>query len=338
MLALFSKISYTYVLICCLTIGCKEDILSEKYENLKGYEDFYVYTHSVKKKGVVYVGMGRVDRAWMLTKRNKLWETFFADCEPEVKIVERNLTLEGAESLERTLIAYYLKDKGFLLNIYAGSRKCRPITNERASELLSKYNARYWKGKARTKESIQKGVDTKNERDSHARYWKGKKRDPELMRKLKAASMTPEAQEKKAVKLRGQTRTPEQKARMSEAGKGRVMSEEAKLKISQAKTGRPNGLEGHKWTDEARANLSKARIGIRHDQETLDRIKATKAEKVANGWVNPKSKAVLCVELNKQFINAKEAAKAIDKASAKHIQACCVGRRLTHAGHTWKYV
>jgi len=45
----------------------------------------------------------------------------------------------------------------------------------------------------------------------------------------------------------------------------------------------------------------------------------------------------MCVELNKTFRYASEAAESLF-CNAKHIQAVCVGRRKTHGGYTWKYV
>jgi hypothetical protein len=334
------KISYTCGPAKAVLAGLqpKGDFMeSQKYKILKKFNDFYVYTHSYGNRGVVYVGMGRVNRAWDYKKRNHLWETFFADCEPIVHIVKKGLTLEEAEKLESSLIAKYLKDKGFLLNIYAGTKKCRPITDARASQILSKFNARHWQGKKRDPETTKKMLATKTRNSSFSRYWQGKKRDSELMDKLKASSMTPEAIEKRAAKMRGKTLSEEHKAKISKSLEGRVHSNETRAKISETKKGRPNGLKGYTWSEEARANLSKARMGIRHDQETLDRIKATKAEKVKNDWVNPKSKPVLCVELNKVFPNARIASEELEGANVKHIQSCCVGRRKTHAGYTWEY-
>lgn len=174
---------------------------------------FYVYGHKLDGK-TVYIGKGSKNRAWNFCQRSKLWNLTFKDKRPEVDILAENLT--EYEALEREIheISRYLKMGHDLINIAAGGVSG---WDKRASLMLSKMR----KGKKhplygtkRSSETIRKMLETKTERNNFAKPWFGKKRDPELMKRVTAASMTPEAREKSRLAKLGTKLSDEHKAKI----------------------------------------------------------------------------------------------------------------------------
>ena len=270
---------------------------------------FYVYGHFDGDGVCRYIGKGKARRAWSFGRRNKQWSNIFANKKPYVVIFQDNLSEQAAYDLEREMIADG-EYKYTLCNVTSGGAGGK-------SEL--------WDDDAKLRMSAIKKADP-------TRYWLGKKRDPEFMARVTAASMTPEAIEKRASKLRGRKHTQEHKDKISESGMGRVMSQETKDKISAAKKGRSNGLEGKKHSQERKAKLSAImKERMKTDVKLIEALKNRKSAKTTK-----KAKAVLCIELDKIFRCAKDAALELG-CSHKHIQACCVGRRKTHHGYRWTY-
>ena len=72
---------------------------------------YYVYKH-VDNGEVVYVGMGKIGRAWAFSKRHPKHKQWMKDCDifTAVQPIETNLTEKEAIALERTLI-YELQPK-----------------------------------------------------------------------------------------------------------------------------------------------------------------------------------------------------------------------------------
>ena len=66
---------------------------------------YYVYKH-VDNGEVVYVGMGKIGRAWSYSKRQPKHKQWMKDCDifTAVQPIETNLTEKEATVLERTLI------------------------------------------------------------------------------------------------------------------------------------------------------------------------------------------------------------------------------------------
>lgn len=164
-----------------------------------------------------------------------------------------------------------------------------------------------------------------------AKPWLGKKRDPEFMRRFIQAGQAPEAREKRRQAMLGRELPKEQKEKISAALTGRSLTEEHKAKIGLANKGHAYRV-GHKHTEETKRIMSEAAKGRKHTESTKQKLREKKT-----GTFTTKSKQVLCVELGLIFWNARDAADTL-KCNAKHIQACCVGRRSRHQGYTWKYV
>lgn len=168
-------------------------------------------------------------------------------------------------------------------------------------------------------------------------YWRGKQRDPEHIKKLVAASHTPEAIEKMRNSKRGTKLTEEHKTKIGDAARGKNHSQEWCDAISAAKKGRSNGREGAVFTEEHKRRISEARLKSDAVKSSYVKIQASrKANGTDRGWQSDRAKAVMCVETGAVFRSAKAAAEAMG-CSDKHIQACCVGRRQRHAGYSWTY-
>ena len=111
------------------------------------------------------------------------------------------------------------------------------------------------------------------------------------------------------------------------AMKGKHHSDETKKKMSESLKGRPSNMKGKKHSEESKKRISES-------------MKGKKRPDIC-GNNHPKSKKVLCIELDKVFECA-SAAEAIynknHKRNADNIGACCRGLQKTAYGYHWKYV
>ena len=122
--------------------------------------------------------------------------------------------------------------------------------------------------------------------------------------------------------------TDETRRRISEALKGHGCSEETKRKISEAKAGKSQG-KGRKMSAESIEKNRLAHIG----QTPWNKGRRwTDEEKAKCG-----GKAVLCVELNKRFRTAHEAAKELN-LDFSAICKCARGKKKTTGGYHWQYI
>lgn len=115
-------------------------------------------------------------------------------------------------------------------------------------------------------------------------------------------------------------------------------TEETKQKISQNKIGKSNGLKGRIMPEEHKQKISIARLNSDKVKSSCKQIWETRKQNGTDkGWISDKAKPILCITTNKEFRCAKEAALFYN-CSDKHIQACCTGRRETHAKMRWRYL
>ena len=295
--------------------------------------DFYVYGHYDVSGRLRYIGKGRKNRAWTFLQRSKLWEKTFSGQNPEVRILEKNLTEDAAYEREKAWIDDALALGHPLVNLARGGND-KESWDERAREMLGEMRRgekHPLYGRKVPKEQIERTLKTKRDRDSFGRYWLGKKRDPELIKKMVAAAHTPEAVEKRRQKMIGRKLSSSHKKKIGQALSGTVRSEETKKKISDARKGQPNGRLGTKHSEETKKKISKAHMGRKISQESIE-----KRRKKLIGRPSPKRKKVLCVTNGIIYSCAKEAAEKLG-ASDKHIQACCAGRRKSHKGMNFSY-
>jgi|GEM_PF-5513987 len=296
--------------------------------------DFYCYGHFNSDGVCRYVGKGKSERAWSFLQRSKRWNTEFAGTEPKVVIFEEYLTEEEAFQIERKIIAKFLAEGNDLINVYSG-KMIEGERDERAFEILSKERSgenHYGWGRTRPRWIIERLNEGKRLKAPKPRL--GAKLSEEHKAKLHAAAHSPEARAKMAATKRGQKLSDEHRAKLSEAQKGRVRSEETRQKMSEAQKGRPSPLKGRTMPDEWRQAISKATMGRRPltAEEQAKRLATWKAR----GGTTSKAKAVVCIETGATYRCAKDAAEAVG-GNDKHIQACCVKRRKSHRGYTWKY-
>lgn len=95
-------------------------------------------------------------------------------------------------------------------------------------------------------------------------------------------------------------------------------------------------------SEEAKKNLSKALKGRKLSKEWIEKIaKANtgkvRSEKQRKDMALIKSKKVLCIDENKEFINAIEAGKHY-KIAPSCIRRVCLGERKTAKKMRWKYI
>lgn len=124
-----------------------------------------------------------------------------------------------------------------------------------------------------------------------ARIWKGKKFSEEYRKKISLAHM-------------GQV----------SARKGVRLSDETKKKISK---NNPKFWLGKNLTEETKIKISKSHIGIKHTEESKEKIRKAR------------SKKVICITTNKIFNSTKEAKDYYNLKSNSGIIRCCNGERKT---------
>ena len=122
---------------------------------------------------------------------------------------------------------------------------------------------------------------------------------------------------------------------------GHKLSEEARAKISRAKLGKPNyKLRGIKRSEQTKAKLREANKG----QKPWNKgIKASEEHKIKalNGTLAAIAagkivKKVLCIELNKVYNSLTEASKNLNIPCC-NISLCVNGKRQTAGGYHWTY-
>lgn len=90
---------------------------------------------------------------------------------------------------------------------------------------------------------------------------KGRKMPPEAVEAMRQRQLgskhTPETKAKIAASSRGRRHTEKTKKKIGDAHRGKEISEEARARMSAAHKGNPNGWDGRKHTEEAKANMSR---------------------------------------------------------------------------------
>ncbi len=115
----------------------------------------------------------------------------------------------------------------------------------------------------------------------------------------------------------GRHHTDETKRKLSEIHKGMRHTQESREKMSKSRTGENNPLYGKHHSEETRRKISESRMGEK----------------------NPKyrtAKKVYCVELNIEFVNAKDAELKIGVCRGS-INRAANGTRKTAGGYRWEY-
>lgn len=298
----------------------------------------YVYTHTDDFGEVRYVGCGTGTRAFVVIKRTKLWRKAFPNGPRKIEFIAKNLTKEDGLKLESETIKALLAEGKKLVNIAVlnedGTTSWIDNDNTTAHITGVRRGANHWAyGKPKSEETRNK--ISKSKLANPVRYWLGKRRDPELIKKLVASSHTLEARTKQAESMRGRTLSDEHKAKIRASLLTAERPDDFGARISAGKKGKPNGLKGRTLSDAHRMRISKARTGLRHNKETLDKINATKLMTGRKGGKTPRR--VVCLDNGVIYDSVKEAAKHNSQCCEKHIQACCTGRRQSTGGLRWKY-
>jgi hypothetical protein len=270
----------------------------------------------------------------MFCQRSARWKKMLGERPERVEILERELDEWKAFERECFYISRFLSEGADLANIASGGPGGNSW-NERAREILSttrRGENSYWYGKERG-EFMQRLKAAQMKKCPQPRL--GAKLTPEHKAVFQAAGRSPEAILKRAEKMRGRKQSQAAVEKRIAALRGRALPSEHREAISRAKRGRPNGLEGRTMPAYHREAISKATQGRRPltKQEQEKRLATWKSR----GMTTKKAKAIICVETGATYRCAKEAALAV-RGSDKHIQACCVGRRLKHKNLSWKYL
>lgn len=121
------------------------------------------------------------------------------------------------------------------------------------------------------------------------------------------------------VNSKGNRHNPITYKKSSDSRKGKPLTEATKAKISQANKGELNSFYGKK-----------------HSTETRELMREIWAERKRQGYTNPNSKPVMCVETGEVFKNSTCAAKTF-AGDYKAIKNCCNGKGKTSGGYHWKW-
>lgn len=106
---------------------------------------------------------------------------------------------------------------------------------------------------------------------------------------------------------------------------GCIWDEERKQKRSAAVSGEKNPMYGKPCDEERRRKISEAHIGMRHTEESIEKMRAVH------------SKQIMCVETGEVYSSVLEAAAAIG-AHPQNISAVCCGKQKTCHGCRWVYI
>lgn len=106
---------------------------------------------------------------------------------------------------------------------------------------------------------------------------------------------------------------------------GCIHDEEFRRKRSIATSGTRNPMYGKPCTNERRSKISEAHKGLRHSEESIEKMRIVH------------SKRVLCVETGEIYLSVNEAAKVIG-AHPQNISAVCCGKQKTCRGYRWAYI
>lgn len=278
-------------------------------------KELVVYSHSDDKKNIKYIGAGTIQRSKQFTKvnRSKSWLEVFEGKEVYVKILFRTNDYDELIKKEHYFIMKYLKNGHKLVNVLKGHHSLKESFDDDARAKMS---------------AAKKANPTK--------YWLGKKRDPELMKKMLVASKKPESLKKLSDKMKERKLTIDHKVKISNSNIGRIVSEETKEKISKSKKG-VTTRSGYTLSEKHKKRISRSRKNSQAVEDSYEKIWEKRKENGTDkGYTTKKAKEVYCIDLNKTFRCAKDAAKELN-LSDKHIQACCVGRRKKHGGYKWSY-
>lgn len=306
-------------------------------------KDFYVYGHYNNENQLRYIGKGRAGRAFSfsLGQRRKAWsEEFNDENPPKVSFFAQFISEEDALSLEEDLINREIEKGNNLINVIRSKGNNFADWSKEDHKRLAALRSgdKHWAyGKQRSDETKRKISETKqaNPEKSIARPWLGKNRDPDLIKKLVDAAHTPESREKRRLAHIGKFHTEEHKKKISESLRNVQRTPEWNENISKAKKGKPSERKGIPLSESHKKAISEATKGRRAltPEEQAKRLATWKKR----GMTSSKAKAVLCVDTGLKYRSAKEAAEGTG-SDAKHIQACCVGRRKTHNKLRWEYI
>ena len=291
---------------------------------------YCVYGHY--KDGILkYVGSGSPNRPYSFCQRQKKWHEVFNDQKPQVKIFSVHLNELEAREEESKIIN---SNTGLINVIRSAGTTFKDYSYEDQMKLAALRSGRnHWTyKKERDIETKRKISEAK--KANPTKYWLGKKRseiDPETMKKLWAAGSTPEARAKQSAAKKGRKLSDEHKRKISESSKGRKHTEETKKYLSELKKGISTGRKGETRSKESKEKMSEALKERWKDPEYRKKMSVKN-----KGWTTSRAKAVKCLETSEVFRSAKEAAEKLS-CDAKHIQACCVGRRKTHGGYRFQY-
>ena len=120
---------------------------------------------------------------------------------------------------------------------------------------------------------------------------------------------------------------------------GAIHTETTKNKISEKLKGVNIWSKGRKLSKEHKINIGKTNKGRKLNEQTKKRMSELKI-----GSKNPRSKKVICIELDKIFESVRLAAKYLREnnnpnASHSAIASCCRNERYRSAyGFKWKYL
>jgi hypothetical protein len=221
--------------------------------------NFYVYGHFKPNEDIpFYVGKGTGRRAWQKNGRNEYWKNVVNKYGYEVKLLEENLTEEGAYERERELIIEIGLDK--LTNILTGgegmsSEDAKRLAKKRVKNPDWRKNMEgVWKNRSEEhknniKTAMQKLYSDPNFTKKIKTALKHKHKDPEYRKKMEELTQTPKWCENHKQGILNREMDPEwrnKRKKMYESSEWRKNVKNANRKTAQDPEWRSKQKEGAK--------------------------------------------------------------------------------------------
>ena len=121
------------------------------------------------------------------------------------------------------------------------------------------------------------------------------------------------------------------------------ISKETREKLRIANSGNEPWIKGKHHTEKSKELNRQKHIGKEawnkgksFDMKSRKKMSKSKKKLYEEGWLPSNAKRVICLELNRIYNSAKEAARDLH-INSSHISSCCTGKRNSTGGYHFRY-